>query len=123
MEAGMVCYYHFDQPAIGVCKHCHRGLCHECATLIEDSFACKDHHEDQVGDLNLMAERGILNARRMGAGYTRNAIYYFLVGALVTGFGLLQYRFLELQVVFFILIGLFLIYATAANFIEGTKYN
>jgi hypothetical protein len=122
METVMVCYYHFDQPAIGVCKHCHRGLCHECATLVDDSLACKDHHEDQVGGLNLMAERGILDARRMGAGYTRNAIFYILVGALFTGFGLLQYRFLGLQAVFFILIGLFLAYAAVANFIERTKY-
>ena len=118
----MVCYYHIDQPAIGICKHCHRGLCHACATLVDDSLACKHRHESQVGGLNLMAIRGILNAQRLGAGYRRNAIFYFLVGGLFIGFGLLQYRFLGLQAAFFILIGLFLFYAAVTNFMESIKY-
>jgi hypothetical protein len=37
-------------------------------------------------------------------------------------FGLVQYRFLGLQAVFFILIGLFLLYAASANYFEGRKH-
>jgi hypothetical protein len=122
MENGMVCYYHPDKPAIGICKYCQRGLCIECTALVNDSLACKDHHEDQVRGLNLIAERGILQAKRIGPGYTRNAIFYFLVGALFAGFGLLQYRYLGLQAIFFFLIGLFLLYAAVANFVESRKY-
>jgi phage shock protein C len=44
------------------------------------------------------------------------------LGALFAGFGLLQYRFLGLQAIFFILIGLLLLYAAAANFVERKKY-
>jgi hypothetical protein len=44
------------------------------------------------------------------------------VGILFAGFGLLQYRFLGLQAIFFMLIGIFLLYAAAANFIESKKY-
>jgi hypothetical protein len=122
MEAVMVCYYHFDQPAIGICKHCHRGLCRDCAALVDDLLACKHRHEVQVGCLNLMVARGILQAKHVGSGYTRNAIFYFLVGVLFAGFGLLQYRFLGWQAVFFILIGLFLLYVAVANFVESRKY-
>ena len=90
----MICYYHADKPAIGICKHCHRGICMDCAVLVDDALACKNRHEDRVGDINLMIDRGILQARRVGAGYSRNAIFYFLVGGLFGGFGILQYRFL-----------------------------
>jgi hypothetical protein len=118
----LICYYHPDHPAVGVCKHCGRGLCADCATLVDDTLACKDRHEQQVRGLNLVAERGILQAKRVGAGYLRNAIFYGLVGILFAGFGWMQYRFLGLQAIFFILIGAFLLYAAIANFMEGRKY-
>ncbi len=58
----------------------------------------------------------------MQSGYVRNTIFYGLVGLLFAGFGLLEYRFLGLQAVFFMLIGFFLLYAAIANFMEGRRY-
>jgi hypothetical protein len=118
----MVCFYHTDKPALGICKYCNRGLCIECATFVNDILACKDRHEDQVGKLNLMNERGILQSKRLRPGYGQNAIFYFLVGFLFTGFGILQYRYLGLQAIFLILVGLFLLYVAIANLVESRKY-
>jgi hypothetical protein len=118
----MVCFYHPDRPAIGICKHCQRGLCSECAATVNDTLACKNRHEDQVRGLILLAERGVIQARRVGPGYVRNAVFYFLVGLLFMGFGVLQYRLLGLQAIFFMLIGIFLLYAAVANYFESTKY-
>ena len=72
--------------------------------------------------LNLITTRGILQAQRIGPGYLRNALFYGLVGALFVGFGWLQYRFLGLQALFFLMIGLFLLYAAVANLLEARKY-
>ncbi len=69
-----------------------------------------------------MERRSLLQAQRMGPGYLRNAVFYFLVGALFGAFGLMQFRFLGIQAVFFMLIGLFLLYAAAANYWESRKY-
>jgi hypothetical protein len=118
----MVCYYHTDRQAVGICKYCQRGLCIECAVVVDDVLACKNRHENQVEEMNIMTKRSILQARRVGSGYIRNTIFYFLVGILFSGFGLIQYRYLGLQAIFFILIGLFLLYAATANFIESKKY-
>lgn len=118
----MVCYYHPDIPAVGICKHCQRGLCSDCAVDVSGTLACKDRHEEQVRGLNLWTDRGIQQARRVSSGYERNAVFYFLVGALFTGFGFFQYRYLGWQAVFFMLIGLFLFYAAVANYVEGRKY-
>jgi len=41
---------------------------------------------------------------------------------LFAGFGLIQFRFLGIQAVFFMLIGLFLLYAAGANYFEGKKH-
>ena len=118
----MNCYYHPDQPAIGICKHCQRGLCIACATDVEGSLACKDHHEKQVAGINMMTKRNLLQTQRVGSNYRRNAIFYFLSGFLFAGFGLYQYRFAGLQALFLIFIGLFLLYAAVANFLESRKY-
>lgn len=118
----MNCFYHPDHPAVGSCKHCQRGLCAECAALVEDVLACKDRHEGQVrAELQLTA-RNLFQSQRMGAAYLRNAIFYGLVGVLFAGFGWMQLRFLGLQAVFFILIGVFLLYAAIANYLESRKY-
>jgi hypothetical protein len=66
--------------------------------------------------------RAMVQSKRMGAGYVRNAIFYGLAGALFSGFGVIQYRFLGLQAVFLMLIGLFLLYAAGANLVESRKY-
>ena len=118
----MNCYYHPDRPAVGICKHCQRGLCADDAALVEDSLACKGRHEQQVRGLNLLAERGILQAGRMGSAYVRNAVFYFLTGALFTGFGIYQVRWTGIQGLFLLFIGLFLLYAAIANFAESRKY-
>ena len=118
----MQCFYHPDRPALGACTHCMRGVCSECLSLVEDRLACRDRHEAEVLAATQALKRTMVQARRMGSGYVRNAVFYGLVGALFAGFGAMQYRFLGLQAVFFMLIGLFLLYAGAANLFESRKY-
>ena len=118
----MNCYYHPDQPAVGICKHCQRGLCADCVAEVDDSLACKDRHEEQVRVLEALTARNLLQAGRVGSVYRRNALFYFLSGALFAGFGLYQIRFAGLQAIFLLLIGLFLLYAAVANFLESRKY-
>ena len=117
----MVCFYHPDKPAVGICKHCQRGLCVDCAIEIDDVLACKDRHEEQVRALEQLTARNLFQSKRVASAYIRNAIFYGLVGLLFAGFGLMQLRFLGLQAVFFILIGVFLLYASIANYLEGRK--
>ena len=118
----MNCYYHPDRPAVGVCKHCQRGLCAEDAALIDDSLACKGRHEEQVRDINQLMQRNILQAKRVGAVYNRNAIFYFLVGAAFSVYGYSQLRFAGVQGLFLLIVGLFLLFAAGLNFFEGRKY-
>jgi hypothetical protein len=119
----MVCYFHPDLPAVGVCKHCQRGLCPGCAAAVSDVLACRDRHEDIVRKTESAAIRAMLQAERAGAGYIRSGVFYGLAGVAFAILGIVQLRFLGLQAVFFILIGLFLLYASAANFLEGRRFH
>ena len=70
----------------------------------------------------MLTARNLLQAGRVGSVYSRNAIFYFLVGILFAGFGLLQVRWLGWQGVFLLAIGVFLLYASIANYLESRKY-
>ena len=118
----MNCFYHPNSPAIGVCKHCQRGLCSECAALVDDSLACKDRHEEQVRAFEEMTRQNILKSQRTRSDYVRNTIFYGIVGVLFTAFGISQLRWLGLQAVVYTFIGLALLYAALANYLESRKY-
>jgi hypothetical protein len=118
----MNCFYHPDRPAIGLCKYCQRGLCSDCAAIVDDVLACQHRHEDEVHKLEQLAARNLFQSKRVGSSYMRNAIFYGLVGVLFAGFGIMQYRFLGMQAAFFIMIGLFLLYAASANYFKGRKH-
>lgn len=118
----MNCFYHPNQPAVGVCKYCQRGLCSDCASVVDDVIACKNRHEDEVHKLEKLTARNLFQSERVGSVYMRNAIFYGLVGAAFAGFGLWQLNWLGLQAVLFITLGAFLLYAAIANYLEGRKY-
>ena len=118
----MNCFYHPDKPAIGLCKHCQRGLCTDCAAFVDDLLACKNRHEGQVHEMSSLMQRNILQSKRVGSDYTRNTIFYGSVGILFTAFGASQLRWLGLQAVIYLMIGLALLWAALANYLESRKY-
>jgi len=118
----LLCFYHPDKPAVGLCKYCQRGLCSDCAEPAGDSLACKNLHEEQVRAMELLMERNILQSKRVGSDYTRNTIFYGIVGTLFTTFGFSQLNWLGLQAVVYMMIGLALLWAAIANYLESRKY-
>lgn len=121
-EVFMNCFYHPTLPAVGSCKHCQRGLCAECAVVVEDVLACKDRHETEVRNWEQLTARNFFQSKRVASGYMRNAVFYGSVGTVFAGFGLWQLKWLGLQAAIFIALGLFLLYAAAANFFEARKH-
>lgn len=118
----MNCYYHPEREAVGICRHCGRGLCAESAVEVGDMLACRDRHEEQVRMLVLSEHRAGQQAERVTAGLARSAAFYGIAGALFAAFGLLEYRYLGLQAVFILLVGLALLWAALANLMESRKY-
>ena len=53
----MNCFNHSDRPAIGLCKHCSKGLCTECTSDLGHGLACKGAHENQVEDLDMIIRK------------------------------------------------------------------
>jgi sulfite exporter TauE/SafE len=89
---------------------------------VDDVLACKNRHEEQVHALDEMTRQNILKSRRTRADYLRNTIFYGTVGLLFTAFGVSQIQWLGLQAVVYAVIGLALLWAAIANYLESRKY-
>lgn len=118
----MNCFYHPEKVAVGLCKYCQRGLCADCAAPAGDSLACQGLHEEQVRAMEALMQRNIVQSQRAGSDYVRNTIFYGVVGALFTAFGASQFNWLGLQAVVYMLIGVALLWAALANYLESRKY-
>jgi sulfite exporter TauE/SafE len=72
--------------------------------------------------METLMQRNILQSKCVGSDYLRNTIFYGIVGLLFSGFGLSQLRWLGLQAVVYLMIGLALLWASLANYLESRKY-
>ena len=72
--------------------------------------------------MEALMQRNILQSRRVKSDYVRNTIFYGIVGILFTWFGLSQLQWLGLQAIVYLIIGLALLWASAANYLERRKY-
>ena len=53
----MKCYTHDQNDAVGICKNCQKGICKECATLVDGSMSCIGTCEENVKELNRAIEQ------------------------------------------------------------------
>ncbi len=67
-------------------------------------------------------QRNILQSKRVGSDYIRNTIFYGAVGILFAAFGIFQLNWLGLQALVYAAIGLALLWAAVANYLESRKY-
>jgi hypothetical protein len=72
--------------------------------------------------MELMMQKNILQSKRVGSDYMRNTIFYGTVGILFTAFGVSQLKWLGLQALIYLMIGLALLWAAVANYLESRKY-
>jgi hypothetical protein len=79
-------------------------------------------HEEQVRAMELLMQKNILQSKRVGSDYVRNTIFYGTIGLLFSAFGYSQLRFLGLQAIVYLMIGLALLWAAIANYWESRKY-
>ena len=72
--------------------------------------------------MEALMQRNILQSKRVRYDYVRNTIFYGIVGLLFTWFGISQLQWLGLQAVVYLIIGLALLWAAGANYLESRKY-
>ncbi len=85
----MNCFVHSPAAAIGICKHCGRGLCRDCVVEVALSLACKGRCETEVAAMNELTHRAKSSFQKAASSYTKMAVFMGLAGLLFTGLGAL----------------------------------
>lgn len=78
----MNCFNHPDQPAVGICKSCGKGLCAGCAATLPNGLACRSACEERVTLINQIIDNNqrvifAANAQIRSAG-----LFILLLGAI-----------------------------------------
>lgn len=84
----MDCFNHRSTAAVGTCKACGKGICHECAVDLGHGLSCKGEHEATVQSYHDMLNR---NARALAVAPRNIAIapaFYVFLGAVFVIYGL-----------------------------------
>jgi len=53
----MKCFNHLNEQAVGVCKHCQKGICENCCTLVDGSVSCRGACESEVESINYIMNK------------------------------------------------------------------
>ena len=84
----MKCFNHRNADAIAICKHCQKGICEDCSTIVGTSISCKGACEEEVAAYNYMMEKGMRAYRNMGKQWGPSSLINLAAGSLFAGFGL-----------------------------------
>lgn len=86
----MKCFNHFQNEAVGTCKHCFRGVCSQCARDTGVGLACSEACEHEVKSVQALVERNKNLTAFAPKPYSRSAVTSTLMGAVFIGFGLIS---------------------------------
>lgn len=104
----MKCFNHGAVDAVGVCKHCNKGLCLECAIETAGSLSCRGACEQQVALINRLTLQAGASYAKTSKAYLRSTLVYFILGvvfavfAFRTDIALLRTLLIIMAAVFFL---------------------
>lgn len=117
----MKCYNHPETDAVGTCKSCSKGLCHNCLTDTGNGIACTATCVEEVKTLNKLTESNKSRHKSLAKYLLNMALLVSAIGAFILFISL--YIEDESGVNFSILIGWAFVLAGAVNFYSSFKYN
>lgn len=88
----MNCYTHQELPALGICKHCQKGICMECLHDTEDGIACKGKCSEEVIAINRVIEHNKTVIGQTRGNFTSAGILYSALGGVFLLGPLLYFR-------------------------------
>ena len=83
----MNCFYSPNEPAVGICKSCGKGLSAAFAADLGNGLACKGICEDRVRRINAMIDSNFKVLSVSNTQLRRNAIFSVVSGILFVAIG------------------------------------
>ena len=90
----MNCFQHSQKSAVGHCTYCGRGLCQECATVVEGKLSCRGSCQEEIARERrlIVQSESSLNQRKViyetsSGVYQRSFAFSAAFGLAMLGFG------------------------------------
>jgi hypothetical protein len=89
----MNCFAHQSEPAIGICKACHKAVCARCAIDTGVGLACSSECENKVTELSMMVDRSkrIYNIGTASKMPPTVVVMFLFFGAIFSSVAVYQY--------------------------------
>lgn len=84
----MKCFNHPNTEAVGICKNCSKGICHQCLTEIPNGIACTTSCVEEVTLVNNLIFKNVRSKNTAVGAYLRYALLYALMGTVFIAFGI-----------------------------------
>ena len=104
--------------AVGTCKQCSKGICHECITLVDNCVACASTCVEEVRAVNLLISQGKKSRTLVSSTYFRISVTSFLLGFLLIYIGSTQ----EVFRIIFLPMGAILLLSGVFTIYSGYRY-
>lgn len=115
----MKCFNHFQNEAVGTCKHCFRGVCSECARDTGVGLACSEACENEVKSVHALIERNKKLAAFAPKPYLRNGVMSAIMGGVFIAFGLISK--IPFMQAFLVVFGVVLLCGSALALLNSRK--
>lgn len=76
----MNCFNHNETAAVGICKHCNKGICPDCLKDTGDGIACKGHCFDEVKMINDLINHNKKVAKGTTSNWMTSGLLYLFLG-------------------------------------------
>lgn len=104
----MNCYTHTQKEALGICKHCQKGICMECLVDSGDGLSCKGKCLEEVKLLKKLRDFEQKVVKNNSSQWTSSGLLYLFMGILIIVVPIVFLR--KINIVFMPVGLLFLIY-------------
>jgi hypothetical protein len=110
----MKCFNHSESDAIGLCKHCSKGICPACAIDTGDGLACEGKCAEQVRAVNRLIANNVKATKAFKFGRYLMPVFFISMGLVITWsafFGTRSFKSIDLMGCIFIVMGIiYLVY-------------
>lgn len=97
----MKCYNHHTHDAMGVCKHCQKGICMDCLVDTGNGLACKETCRGNVESVNRIIDRQVRMYGSNDQALKQRTLFYiaFAVFFTLMGFQLGHNKVLQISLI------------------------
>ena len=117
----MKCFNHNDQDAVGVCKHCQKGVCTNCCTLIDGTVSCLGSCEAEVASINYIMEKSKGVYKNLDKHWGPATVINGFSGVLFLGLGIYTFKIGNIFSYFLLGLGVIMVAGGVLSVIQARR--